>query len=76
MFDMVAIGGETNGPTVTFTPEWDWVENILWQARQSGTKVYFKENLLCRPKEMPRPKDMSLYVPLFPEPEADDDDEF
>lgn len=53
MFDMVAIGGETNGPTVTFTPEWAWVENILWQARQSNTAVYFKENLLCRPKEMP-----------------------
>ncbi|MBD2653113.1 DUF5131 family protein [Synechocystis sp. FACHB-383] len=53
MFDMVAIGGETNGPTVTFTPEWAWVENILWQARQSGTAVYFKENLLSRPKELP-----------------------
>lgn len=53
MFDMVAIGGETNGPTVTFTPEWAWVENILWQARKSNTAVYFKENLLCRPKEMP-----------------------
>jgi hypothetical protein len=53
MFDMVAIGGETNGPTITFTPEWEWVENILWQARQSKTSVYFKENLICRPKEMP-----------------------
>jgi len=53
MFDMVAIGGETNGNVVTFTPEWEWVENILWQARQSKTSVYFKENLICRPKEMP-----------------------
>lgn len=53
MFDMVAIGGETNGGTVTFTPEWSWVENILWQARKSKTSVYFKENLICRPKEMP-----------------------
>lgn len=53
MFDMVAIGGETNGPTVTFTPEWNWVENIMNQARMSDTAVYFKENLLCRPKELP-----------------------
>ena len=53
MFDMVAIGGQTDGPTITFTPEWNWVENILWQARKSGTAVYFKENLACRPKEMP-----------------------
>jgi protein gp37 len=65
MFDMVAIGGETDGnpycnscgqvdpKRVKFTPPWEWVESILLQARKSGTAVYFKENLKCRPKELP-----------------------
>lgn len=53
MFDMVAIGGQTDGGNITFTPPWEWVESILLQSRKSGTAVYFKENLLCRPKELP-----------------------
>jgi protein gp37 len=54
MFDLMAIGGQsrtTKEPE--FQPEWEWVENLLWQARQSGTSVYFKENLKSRPKEAP-----------------------
>lgn len=54
MFDMVAIGGQSSNSQVSeFQPEWKWIENILWQARQSNTSVYFKENLKCRPKELP-----------------------
>ena len=54
MFDMVAIGGQSaNSQVPAFQPKWEWVEGILWQARQSGTAVYFKENLTCRPKELP-----------------------
>jgi len=54
MFDLVAIGGKsrtTNEPE--FQPEWCWVEDLLHQARESHTSVYFKENLKARPKELP-----------------------
>ncbi|MBD2554345.1 DUF5131 family protein [Limnothrix sp. FACHB-708] len=54
MFDMIAVGGQSrtsHGPE--FQPEWAWVESLLLQARQSGTSVYFKENLRARPKEAP-----------------------
>jgi protein gp37 len=54
MFDLIAIGGQsrtTQEPE--FQPEWEWVEDLLSQARQSETSVYFKENLKSRPKEIP-----------------------
>ena len=54
MFDLIAIGGQsrtTQEPE--FQPEWEWVEDLLKQARESKTSVYFKENLKSRPKEVP-----------------------
>ncbi|WP_008307790.1 DUF5131 family protein [Leptolyngbya sp. PCC 6406] len=54
MFDLIAIGGQsrtTQEPE--FQPEWSWVEDLMRQARVSNTSVYFKENLRCRPKELP-----------------------
>lgn len=54
MFDMIAVGGQsrtTKEPE--FQPEWLWVEDLVKQARKSDTAIYFKENLKCRPKELP-----------------------
>ena len=54
MFDMIAVGGQsrtTKEPE--FQPEWLWVEDLVKQARKSDTAIYFKENLRCRPKELP-----------------------
>jgi protein gp37 len=54
MFDLIAIGGQSRtSKEPEFQPEWEWVESLLWQARQSNTAVYFKENLKTRPKETP-----------------------
>jgi protein gp37 len=54
MFDMVAIGGQSGNSQCKATqPEWEWVENIIYQAHQSKTMVYFKENLTVRPKKLP-----------------------
>lgn len=54
MFDLIAVGGQsrTTGEP-EFQPEWNWVEDLLGQARKSNTSVYFKENLKARPKELP-----------------------
>lgn len=35
-------------------PEWNWVENLLAQARHARLTVYFKPNLTVRPKEYPK----------------------
>jgi len=54
MFDMVAIGGQSgNSQCKPMQPEWEWVENIIYQAHLSKTMVYFKENLTIRPKKLP-----------------------
>jgi protein gp37 len=54
MFDMVAIGGQSgNSQCGAQQPEWEWVENIIYQAHSSKTMVYFKENLTIRPKKLP-----------------------
>lgn len=54
MFDLIAIGGQSKTTQeAEFQPEWEWVENLLVQARESKTSIYFKENLKCRPKELP-----------------------
>lgn len=34
-------------------PEWEWVESLLNQAHSNGIGVYFKPNLIVRPKEYP-----------------------
>jgi protein gp37 len=54
MFDWVVIGGQTRRTQAPeFQPKWEWIEDLLWQARQAGCKVYFKTNLLNRPREYP-----------------------
>lgn len=56
MFDWVVIGGQSasyfNG-TPALQPKWDWVEYLWEQSRISGCKIYWKENLVIRPKECP-----------------------
>jgi protein gp37 len=52
--DWVIIGGcseSSGGPEVQ--PQWEWVEKLLFVARDSNCKVYFKPNLKTRPKEYP-----------------------
>ncbi len=57
MFDWIIIGGQSKSSRLpAFQPEWEWVENLLWQARESGCKVYFKPNLTVAPKEYPEGK--------------------
>ena len=54
MFDWIIIGGQSRSSgTPAAQPEWEWVEELLTQARGSGCKVYFKPNLTARPKEYP-----------------------
>jgi protein gp37 len=57
MFDWLVIGGQspTGAPnnTPAFQPEWEWVEHLWRQARAAGVKIYWKENLSVRPKEVP-----------------------
>lgn len=56
MFDWIVIGGESpNSHNLQGSqPEWEWVEHLLVQARAAGCRVYFKQNLLRWPKELPR----------------------
>ena len=56
MFDWIVVGGQSASyynNTPEFQPEWEWVEHLLGQARRAGLKVYFKENLKVKPKEVP-----------------------
>jgi protein gp37 len=52
--DWIIIGGQSDSSgEPERQPEWDWVEAVLNQARESGCKVYFKPNLKVQPKEYP-----------------------
>lgn len=57
LFDWLIVGGQSASSTMkAFQPEWGWVEDLLWQARNTGCgprKVYFKTNLKSRPREYP-----------------------
>jgi protein gp37 len=56
VFDWLVIGGQTASAynkTPAFQPEWEWVEHLWRQARKAGVKIYWKENLTIRPKEVP-----------------------
>lgn len=54
LFDWVIIGGQSRSSKCeAYQPEWEWVESLLTQARESECKVYFKPNLSVRPKEYP-----------------------
>ncbi len=53
-FDWMIIGGQSSSSKCPeFQPEWDWVEGLLWQAREANCRVYFKPNLKARPREYP-----------------------
>ena len=55
--DWIIIGGQRSSTgEPARQPEWDWVESILLQAREYKLPVYFKPNLLVRPKEYPAKK--------------------
>jgi protein gp37 len=54
MFDWIIIGGRSRCSGLPeFQPQWEWVESIVKQAREYGLKVYFKPNLIVRPREYP-----------------------
>lgn len=54
MFDWIIMGGRSrNSAGPEFQPEWKWVESLMHQARAAGLKIYFKPNLMARPKEYP-----------------------
>lgn len=53
-FNWLIIGGWGElTPIKVEPPKWEWIENLLRQARDSGCLVYFKPNLMVRPKEYP-----------------------
>lgn len=53
-FDWLIIGARSaNKNLPAMQPEWEWVESLLWQAREANCKVYMKSNLMIRPKEYP-----------------------
>jgi protein gp37 len=52
--DWIIIGGRSQSSQLpAMQPEWEWVENLLLEAREGGIKVYFKPNLIVVPKEYP-----------------------
>jgi hypothetical protein len=50
---MIVGGQSSSSKCPEFQPEWDWVEGLLWQAREANCRVYFKPNLKARPREYP-----------------------
>ena len=53
--DWLIIGGQSQpGNLPPLQPEWEWVESVLSQARAADCKVYFKPNLIVRPREYPQ----------------------
>lgn len=53
LFDWLVVGGASRS---TKTPEWKppfaWIHDLVRQARDAGTKVYFKTNLLGNPSRL------------------------
>ena len=57
MFDWIIIGGRSGSSGMPEgQPEWGWVEILIEKARRSGLSIYFKPNLMVRPKEYPKVK--------------------
>jgi len=52
-FDWLIIGPKRVGKDHE-QPKWEWVENLLYQARKADMQVYFKPHLSIRPREYPR----------------------
>ena len=54
LFDWLIIGSLSGTKSVKGRqPEWEWIESLLRQARQANVKIYFKANVVARPKEYP-----------------------
>ncbi len=52
--DWLIVGGRSKSSGMpAFQPEWQWVEDLLGDARAVGAMVYFKPNLTVQPKEYP-----------------------
>ncbi len=50
----IIIGATTATDAVQASqPEWNWIENILWKARENNCKVFFMNNIKVVPKEIP-----------------------
>jgi len=53
--DWLIIGGRSRSTGMpAMQPKWEWVENLLFQAENADIPVYFKPNLLVRPKQFPK----------------------
>ena len=59
VFNWVIIGGQsrTSGMDAA-QPKWQWVESLHNQARNAGCAIYWKPNLLVKPKEYPVENDI------------------
>ena len=54
LFNWVVIGAKSQTTRcVAGQPHWEWVENLIRQARAAGCRCYIKPNLTVRPKEFP-----------------------
>lgn len=51
--DWLIIGGQSRPGGSPLQPKWEWVEALLFSAREANCKVYFKPNLTVVPKEYP-----------------------
>lgn len=47
---LIIVGSKSNGATKE-QPSPEWVESLLFQAREAGVAVWFKDNLVFRPQE-------------------------
>jgi protein gp37 len=56
VFDWLIIGPKRVGSGHE-QPQWEWVENLLSQARAAALKVYFKPHLSVRPREYPKARE-------------------
>lgn len=53
LFQWIVIGGASSSAnTPEFRPPFEWVYDLVTQARSAGVKVYFKTNLLGNPQRL------------------------
>jgi protein gp37/ParB-like chromosome segregation protein Spo0J len=55
MFDWIVIGGQTaqQPQNPEFVPPWEWIEDLIEQARRANCRVYLKAEPDMRPREYP-----------------------
>jgi protein gp37 len=54
IIDWIIIGARSKvASKAEFQPNWEWVESLFQLARENKCDVYFKSNLLSRPREFP-----------------------